>query len=309
MPRKRQQGKGFEDDVAAAPPIAVGESITDYMTRTGIKNPGIVFRKITERSDRAPSKADLDRVAASQADQAEFAKENADTPENNARAKAVGKTFKQNIGNEIAYRVAAEAKKRVDDASEPISQILGATPVGSEAFDAAKLGLDVLYNNLGIPDDLSNDAANKRIVDATLAARHANYGSGMLNDDDYHQLDLLFQYPRADLLPSDIVNKQSNVRDMEEDTEYQFEGLPLPSSHSDSLSQSIKDRLDSLYRTRLSNPLVKIALNTEPGLRQRSFEFANKLFPPPIPSKMIPQWEGQGTKKHKSLFRSIMKMK
>jgi hypothetical protein len=298
--KRKVVGTGFEDDVAAAPPMNPKESMSDYMQRTGIKNAGIVFRKYQDQQNNwTNSDTYKNMMSKNAADQQAFDKSNdMSNPINVARAKAVSHAFVGAIGNEMGYRVAALAKSYVDKASDVISPILGVVAPGitGDAYDFAKHGLDFIYDQLGIPEDLSNQAANDRIIQAVKDAQ-SQYGEGILGDNDYHLLDLLFQYPNPNQKPSDVIRQSSLMNDMQNDTSRQMQGLKLqsnPLTPYANLNKNIVDRLDSLYEARLKNPLVSVAMKSDPSTRQYKFNQCNKIFPPPVPSQLIPQWLQQG---------------
>lgn len=166
-------------DLSKYPDYRFKESIVDYSKRTGIKDPTIILKKFKQNQDKIN--------AANKVSHPELYNRTGDyqkldvsklTPEDKARAAATVKAFRDQLGNEAAYQVASLAKSYVDKASGPISGVVGkiAGPAGT-AFDVANKGFNMLYNSLGIPEDVSVGASSNRVVQAVEEARRKYGGS------------------------------------------------------------------------------------------------------------------------------------
>ncbi len=77
-------------------------------------------------------------------------------------------------------KVAKTAKGYIDNVAPIAGEVVkSVNPVAGKAFNIAKKGLDMFYDKLEIPDDVSNEAGAERVANKiSAAAKAATTGSG-----------------------------------------------------------------------------------------------------------------------------------
>ena len=159
-------------DMSATPMLLPDENPLHYSRRTGLAGDfGVLAygwqnelrQKTWNQSDEG--KKVLDRLRQLRK---EMIDRNTDSVDNRYRTWLVGRAFQGKLGDEMAYRIAESAKKIIDAGTPIIKKIVefaGMKEAGT-AIDVAKKGLDIIYDQLGIPSDLSDQASAQRIVSA-----------------------------------------------------------------------------------------------------------------------------------------------
>jgi len=153
----------FATEIKNAPPFQPGENEIDYQYRTGLPMAIPMYLKFRESEEFRKSSEgralqnEVDDYYRQQEREAKL------TPaQKKKREEATKKAFEHALNTGVAEQVASKAKGYVDTASKA-SPLLGklSGPAGA-AYDAAKFGLDIGYNLMGIPEDQSNEASTAR---------------------------------------------------------------------------------------------------------------------------------------------------
>ena len=164
----------------AAPQLEPGESLFAYRARTGITDPRQLFQAQLDYNRLAQNQPPPQPTRQAPPDYGKFnsvvqpliSKVVLPTLKA-AQVEGTRKAFVGSNGNEVAYQTAKLSQDIINTVKKPISDAVNKfNPVAGKAFDTAADIEQGIYNSLGIPEDVSNQASAQRITDATIARAH-----------------------------------------------------------------------------------------------------------------------------------------